>query len=202
MANALFPLIQETDPLENILKSYRDDYQKKYPLMMKSKIGLFKNHDNEGKLMTGLEENLQLTETDMTIFFRNLANFKKTAKMDASFLSPVMDAFYAPGELKGAILEKWKQWFGDYRALLQKEDLSDEQRKTRMDRVNPKYVLRNYMAQLAIEAADKGDYDLIDELFALLKKPYQEQEDSEKWFAKRPEWARNKVGCSMLSCSS
>src|SRR5690606_28285817 len=170
----LIPRIKENNQIEIIVKSYRNDYQKKYPVMMKSKIGLFKNHDNEGKLMTGLEENLQLTETDMTIFFRNLANFKKTAKMDASFLSPVMDAFYAPGELKGAILEKWKQWFGDYRALLQKEDLSDEQRKTRMDRVNPKYVLRNYMAQLAIEAADKGDYDLIDELFALLKKPYQE----------------------------
>ena len=202
LANALFPLIQETDPLENILKAYSDGYQEKYPLMMKSKTGLFKNHDTEGDLITRLEETLQLTETDMTIFFRKLSDFKKTTKMDSSFLDPVMDAFYAPGELKGAVLDQWKKWFLDYRALLQEEELSDEQRKTRMNKVNPKYVLRNYMAQLAIEAADKGDYDLIDELFSLLKKPYQEQEDSEKWFAKRPEWARNKVGCSMLSCSS
>ena len=58
------------------------------------------------------------------------------------------------------------------------------------------------MAQLAIDDADKGDYKLIDELFILLKNPYNEQPDNEKWFAKRPEWARNKVGCSMLSCSS
>jgi uncharacterized protein YdiU (UPF0061 family) len=58
------------------------------------------------------------------------------------------------------------------------------------------------MSQLAIDAADKGDYSLIDELYQLLKKPYTEQPDKEKWFAKRPEWARNKVGCSMLSCSS
>jgi uncharacterized protein YdiU (UPF0061 family) len=58
------------------------------------------------------------------------------------------------------------------------------------------------MSQLAIDAADKGDYSLIDELYQLLKKPYTEQPDNEKWFAKRPEWARNKVGCSMLSCSS
>ena len=71
-----------------------------------------------------------------------------------------------------------------------------------MNLVNPKYVLRNYMAQLAIEAADKGDYTVISELFNLLKKPYEEQAEFEKWFAKRPDWARHKVGCSMLSCSS
>ena len=71
-----------------------------------------------------------------------------------------------------------------------------------MNTVNPKYVLRNYMAQLAIDAASAGDYGLIDELFQLLKKPYDAQPNNEKWFAKRPEWARNKVGCSMLSCSS
>jgi uncharacterized protein YdiU (UPF0061 family) len=58
------------------------------------------------------------------------------------------------------------------------------------------------MAQLAIEAADNGDYSVIEELYQLLKKPYDAQPDQEKWFAKRPEWARNKVGCSALSCSS
>jgi uncharacterized protein YdiU (UPF0061 family) len=82
------------------------------------------------------------------------------------------------------------------------EVLSDEERKQVMNAINPKYVLRNYMAQLAIEAAEKEDYTLIDELYKLLKKPYDEQPNYEKWFAKRPNWARNKVGCSMLSCSS
>lgn len=202
LANALYPLIQETDPLENILKAYGENYQKKHHLMMKSKTGLFKNHDNERELMARLEENLQMTETDMTIFFRNLSDFKKTTTMDSSFLSPVMDAFYAPEELKGTVLDRWKQWFGDYKTLLQKEELSDDERKVRMNKVNPKYVLRNYMAQLAIEAAENGDYGLIDEFFTLLKNPYQEQERSGKWFAKRPEWARNKIGSSMLSCSS
>ncbi len=71
-----------------------------------------------------------------------------------------------------------------------------------MNLVNPKYVLRNYMAQLAIEAADEGDYTLIEELFEMLKKPYDEQPQYQKWFAKRPDWARTKIGCSMLSCSS
>ena len=71
-----------------------------------------------------------------------------------------------------------------------------------MDAVNPKYVLRNYMAQLAIDKANDGDYALIDELYQLLKDPYSDQPENQEWFAKRPEWARNKVGCSMLSCSS
>ena len=71
-----------------------------------------------------------------------------------------------------------------------------------MNAVNPKYVLRNYMAQLCIDDADKGDYSLLSELFEMLKKPYDEQLDLQKWFAKRPDWARDKVGCSMLSCSS
>ena len=71
-----------------------------------------------------------------------------------------------------------------------------------MDAVNPKYVLRSYMSQMAIDEADKGNYTLIDELFQLLKTPYAEQLENEKWSEKRPEWARNKVGCSMLSCSS
>ena len=71
-----------------------------------------------------------------------------------------------------------------------------------MDLVNPKYVLRNYMAQLAINAANNDDYSLLNELHELLKNPYSEQPEHEKWFAKRPDWARDKIGCSRLSCSS
>ena len=86
---------------------------------------------------------------------------------------------------------------------MQLESLSHAQRKEKMNAVNPKYVLRNYMSQLAIDKANEEDYSLIDELFDLLKKPYDEQPDMEsKWFVKRPDWAKEKAGCSMLSCSS
>ena len=71
-----------------------------------------------------------------------------------------------------------------------------------MNKVNPKFVLRNYMAQLAIDDANKGDFNLIKELYTLLTNPYDEQPKYENWFARRPDWARNRVGCSMLSCSS
>ena len=73
----------------------------------------------------------------------------------------------------------------------------------KMKMANPKYVLRNWMAQLAIDAAEKEDYSVAIELYEMLKNPYDEQPNyEEKWFQKRPEWARHRVGCSMLSCSS
>jgi uncharacterized protein YdiU (UPF0061 family) len=71
-----------------------------------------------------------------------------------------------------------------------------------MNKTNPKYVLRNYISQLVIDAADQGDYELLGEVYEMLQNPYDEQPEFEKWYALRPEWARSKVGCSMLSCSS
>ncbi|MEE9362679.1 MAG: YdiU family protein [Cellulophaga sp.] len=204
LANALAMLLDNTEGLESILNDFRDDYHQEYLKMMKSKIGLFTKIKKDSNLLHNLEEILQLTETDMTLFFRNLSNFKKETNPleDTSFLDPIMDSFYKPSEVTSSILERWKQWFVLYSSRLQKEALSNSQRKEKMDAINPKYVLRNYMAQLAIDMADKGDYSVLNELFNLLKKPYNEQNESEKWFAKRPEWARHKVGCSMLSCSS
>ena len=134
----------------------------------------------------------------MTIFFRSLSNFTT----DISGLKLIEKSFYDFEDISDEVKNNWNSWFTKYAERLQKETISPEDRKEKMDAVNPKYVLRNYMSQMAIDEADKGDYGLIDELFQLLKNPYAEQPKNEKWFAKRPEWARNKVGCSMLSCSS
>ena len=77
-----------------------------------------------------------------------------------------------------------------------------ESRKENMLAANPKYVLRNYLAQKAIERAEAGDLSFLETLFTVLKTPYAEQPEHDDLAAKRPEWARDKPGCATLSCSS
>jgi len=200
LANALYMLIEEAEPLEEILNGFEKQYNDLYLNMMRSKLGLFELYEDDEGLIRNLEVLLQEVETDMTIFFRSLSKIKANNTNEG--LKVVSDAFYQPLKSESEMAKKWKSWFNLYGERLKKEQFSDEERLKKMNKVNPKYVLRNYMAQLAIDDANKGDYKLLDELFTLLKKPYDEQPKFEKWFAKRPDWARNKVGCSMLSCSS
>ncbi|WNH08192.1 protein adenylyltransferase SelO [Thalassobellus suaedae] len=200
LANALFPLIEDVEALESILDQYKIDFEANSLKMMRSKLGLEAEDVFDTSLIQNLEDNLLLIETDMTIFFRKLSDF--STEKPSEGLKIIHDAFYSIDELSDDIKEKWNAWFQRYSERLAQEETTSEKRKEIMNAVNPKYVLRNYMAQLAIDDAEKGNYELIDELFQLLKQPYAEQPENEKWFAKRPEWARHKVGCSMLSCSS
>ncbi len=82
------------------------------------------------------------------------------------------------------------------------DGIDHQERQRAMDRINPKYVLRNYLAQTAIDKAEKGDFSRITQLLDLLRRPYDDQPEKGKFAEKRPEWARHKPGCSMLSCSS
>ena len=200
LANALYPLIEEAAPLEKILEGYKSNFEKKSQDMMRAKLGLTSAKQTDINIIQSLENNLQATETDMTIFFRTLSSFKK--EQPEKGVELIQDAFYTPDTIKGNVLNNWKQWFANYAKRLEDETTSADERQKQMNKINPKYVLRNYMAQLAIDKADKGDVSLLEELYLMLKEPYLEQPKFEHWFAKRPEWARHKVGCSMLSCSS
>jgi uncharacterized protein YdiU (UPF0061 family) len=201
LGNSLYPLIEETTQLESILNNFQTDYEASYANMMRNKLGLFNKEENDSQLIHLLIENLQQTETDMTIFFRKLSRTNKLQSEEDAF-ALITDSFYKINEVSDELKETWLYWFTQYLNRLRQEEATDEDRKTVMNNVNPKYVLRNYMSQLAIEAADKEDYSLLEELHLLLKNPYDEQTPSEKWFAKRPDWARDKIGSSMLSCSS
>ncbi|NME67592.1 protein adenylyltransferase SelO [Flammeovirga aprica] len=200
LANAIYPLIGEAEGLQDALEDYKDNYIQRYNKMMLEKLGLSVAFEEESAFIQELEKALHKTETDMTIFFRLLSNLKKDKSQDP--LSVVKEAFYTLDSMTEEVKEQWNNWFEKYFERLALETNSDQDRKEKMNKVNPKYVLRNYMAQLAIDEADEGNYDLIEEFYQLLKQPYNEQPESEKWFAKRPDWARHKVGCSMLSCSS
>ena len=201
LANALMLIIEDAKPLEEALARFKSEYPVAQLKMMRSKLGLIKEESEDESFIASLESLMGRTETDMTIFFRRLSDLKKSDEPTTA-LSKLEFAFYQAEELKGDLEDEWIVWLKKYLLRLSKEEATDSIREEAMNQINPKYVLRNYMAQLAIDAADNGDYNLIDEIYQLLKSPYADQTNSEKWFAKRPEWARNKVGCSMLSCSS
>ena len=134
------------------------------------------------------------------MFFRLLAEVDSYSEQEIKAI--LEKTSYQSEEVLKIQLDEWLEWFSELKEHVQKEGINQKKRIIKMNLVNPKYVLRNYMAQLAIEAADEGDYSVLNELFDLLKNPYDEQSERKKWFATRPEWALEKVGCSMLSCSS
>ena len=138
--------------------------------------------------MSELFELLAAAETDFTIFFRNLA---------VPTVESVRPAYY--GDLPK---EKLDRWLGLYLARISMERLSESERQARMNSANPKYVFRNYLAQLAIDGLEKDDASTLERLLVVLRHPYDEQPGQEDLAARRPEWARHRAGCSALSCSS
>jgi len=207
LGEAILPLIGDAKPLQEALNCYSAAYKTMWQNMMAQKLGLKSFVEtSDVPLFDELEKMFTLTETDMTIFYRKLANLDAAvdpdSRTDAEIISPLLDAYYAPDETEGEIGQQIAGWLRVYIKRLQQDGRSNEERKALMNRSNPKYVLRNYLSQVAIDHAEEGDYSEIHRLHKLLKHPYDERPEFESYAAKRPEWARSKAGCSMLSCSS
>ncbi len=201
LANAIYPLIEEAEPLEELLGEFEAMYSTGWRSMMAGKLGLKALEATDTALVDELDAVLQLAETDMTIFFRKLATLDAASTGD-DLLSPLLDAYYVPEQLSEDVRARVNGWLRSYLARLRTDDVEQFTRREQMNAFNPKYVLRNYMAQLAIDKVEAGDYSLVHELLDLLRNPYDEQPEREQYAARRPDWARTRVGCSSLSCSS
>lgn len=206
LANAIYPVVGDAKPLQEGLEIAASTYKSSWQTMMASKLGLESFDESTDEALTDrLAEVLQLAETDMTIFYRNLANVPASADPALSAnetMAIFLDAFYVPNELTVEVKAEIVGWVKDYQQRIARDGTSDEDRRKNMNRVNPIYVLRNYLAQLAIDKAESGDDSMVNELLDVLRNPYDEQSGKDEFAAKRPEWARNRPGCSMLSCSS
>ena len=204
LANAIYPLVEQAEPLEAALRLYGDCYKRGWQEMMAQKLGLKTFEPGTDLfLVDELEKVLQLVETDMTIFYRKLAELNPTEAMDDdSLIAPLSEAYYQPEKLTEQDKRFTADWLRTYLQRAVQSGFSKEQRRQQMNAVNPRYVLRNYLAQMAIDKAETGDFSLVNELLEVLRRPYEEQPGYEKYAEKRPEWARHRAGCSMLSCSS
>ena len=148
-------------------------------------------------LLRDLHALMQAHEVDMTLWFRGLLELDPAAPS----LRPFDAAFYDHAKREageGAL----REWLSRYAARLGEDPLSPGERRERMRLANPKFVPRNWLAQQAIDRAHAGDMAGIAELLEVMRNPCDEQPGNERFAAKRPEWAKSRAGCSMLSCSS
>jgi uncharacterized protein YdiU (UPF0061 family) len=205
LGNALYPLVGDVDPLQHALNAYSQTFNEGWKAMMAQKLGLHAFEPaTDNDLFKDLQAVLQLVETDMTLFYRQLAlvEISQVTDDDEALITPLLEAYYDPRQLTGEHRAQIGNWLRRYLARVGRDGTPDAVRRERMHAVNPKYVLRNYLAQLAIDRAEQGDYAMIHDLLELLRRPYDEQPGQDVYAQKRPDWARHRAGCSMLSCSS
>lgn len=207
LAESLLPLVEGPADLQAALDTFAPDFDTKQKAMMASKLGLSGFRAGDAQLFEDLFEALQCVETDMTLFYRRLADLETDpgaarGLSDAALMAPLIEAYYAPDAVTGALEAQIAGWLRRYVERLAQQPTETGERRARMNAINPLYVLRNYLAQEAIEASEGGDHSRVHTLQKIMRSPYTTQAGAENYAKKRPEWARNRAGCSALSCSS
>lgn len=199
LANALVPLFETTAPLEEVLSEYHDTYSQIWNRIQANKLGLKEYQQSDKELFDSLWETLKLTDTDFTIFFDQLAKIKPDANQD-DIRNAMLPALYKGDEFTADIESGFLQWVAKWQKRIFTED--SESVTNTMQSTNPKYVLRNYLALNAIDAAEQGDFSVMVDTMKILQTPYDHQPETETYSARRPDWATARPGCTMLTCSS
>ncbi|SEJ11076.1 protein adenylyltransferase SelO [Frateuria terrea] len=197
LASALSPLFADVSPLQAGLGRYVTAWEAADRANVAAKLGLAQARDEDMVLRDGLHAWMREAQADMTLTWRALVDFQPDAP--------------SPGLLAGVCYDEHsrqaaepvlRDWLERYAARLREDPLPPDQRRNRMRLANPRYVLRNYLAQEAIDRAEQGDYARVRELLDVMRHPYDDQPGRERFAGKRPDWAKQRAGCSMLSCSS
>jgi serine/tyrosine/threonine adenylyltransferase len=211
LGEALMPLMDEGEGkaqgiLERGLCVYSETFITRYRQTLADKLGLTGlSGPADYQLAQDFLELLETVETDMTSMFRRLADVDPaTFRADLSWsdVEPVHSAFYAPLDLTPSHKHAWLDWFKRYGHRSRLDAIPANDRRLKMNRVNPNFVLRNYLAQEAIDGLTGGSNIRFNQILRALETPYEDSLDHPDLLAKRPEWARHKAGCSALSCSS
>jgi uncharacterized protein YdiU (UPF0061 family) len=182
LAQALSPIVEQ-DALIDGLNSYQPTLSRRYLELMRAKLGLAEARDDDFDLIVPLLEAMQANRVDYTRFFRALGDFDTPD-------DTLRDKFINPTD--------FDDWAVRYRERLAAERSQPDERRARMVRVNPQFVLRNYLAQNAITRAEAGDFAELETLLAVLRRPFDEQPGREDYAALPPEWSKKIV----VSCSS
>jgi uncharacterized protein YdiU (UPF0061 family) len=198
LANAVAPIFESTDGLIAALKEYERLISDKFFTMMSGKLGLDRVDKEDAALITQWEKTLILLKPDMTIFYQLLIDLPLELEGEEQVVSHFSESFYEEPDKsqRQALYNLMQKWAARVKA----NTSSREEAQTQMRKSNPRFILRNYLLHQAIEGLNEGDSTLFNELEAAMKEPYANKGD--KFFAKRPDWATQKAGCSQLSCSS
>ncbi|MCY1288765.1 hypothetical protein D9M68_519570 [compost metagenome] len=183
LAQALTPFV-EVEALRETLNLFLPLYQAHYLDLMRRRLGFTSARDEDESLVQRLLQLMQGSAVDYSQFFRRLGEEAPEAA-----LRKLREDFV---DLAG-----FDAWATDYQARAALDGSDQEARRTRMHAVNPKYILRNYLAQRAIEAAQQGDYAEVRQLHAVLSRPFDEQPGMEGYAERPPEWGKHlEISCS------
>jgi uncharacterized protein YdiU (UPF0061 family) len=199
LAEALGPVFDDA-ALQAGLDRFSRVYTAEYDAMNASKFGFVQRSDREQQVMKDCFRLMYDVGMDYTRFFRCLGEIPDELP-EGSTLDLLGDVFYDDAR-RDAHAEPLDAWLRTWHECMRGHGRAHEARRTAMHTVNPWFVLRNYVAQQAIDAATEGDPSLVHSLLEVIRTPYTVQPAYAHFAERRPEWARHKAGCSMLSCSS